>query len=99
MLFSLVFLGKKLFLDFGYGSPKEDLEVGLMNFGGDFGLKMSKLLECKVIVLTFLSLFRKLFLALGYGVPKEDLELALMNIGVGLGELLECEVIVLGCLP
>jgi len=41
-LSSLVFLEKKLFLGFGYGSPKEDLEVGLMNFGRDFGLKTEK---------------------------------------------------------
>ena len=33
---------RKVFLGCGYGSPKEYLEVGLMNFGGDFGLKTEK---------------------------------------------------------
>jgi len=39
-LSSLVFLGN--FLDFGYGSPSEDLELGLMSFGGDLGVKLEK---------------------------------------------------------
>jgi len=44
-LFSLVFLGTKLFLCFGYGSSKEDLEVGLKNFAGGFGLKNEKIIR------------------------------------------------------
>jgi len=39
-LSSLVFLGN--FLGFGYRLPKEDLELGLMNFGGDLGVKLEK---------------------------------------------------------
>jgi len=32
----------KLFLGFGYGSPKEDFDLGLMNFGGHLVVKVEK---------------------------------------------------------
>jgi len=48
-LSSLVLLG--IFLGFGYRSPNEDFELGLMNFGGDLGVKLEKTDRLQVIVL------------------------------------------------
>jgi len=39
-LSSLLFLGN--IQGFGYESPKENLEVGLINFRGDLGVKVDK---------------------------------------------------------